>query len=190
VEAWQPGERGGDAIADILFGDYNPSGRLPVTIPRHVGQLPSYYNYNPSKGLRMGSHTYVDMSGEPLYHFGHGLSYTSFEYSDLKTTRFANGAAHVQLTVKNTGHRQGEETVQFYLHELVASIARPVMELKGFRKIRLDPGQAQVVDFSVNSNSLSFINSELQRVVEPGTFQIMVGSSSHDIRLKGSLDIN
>lgn len=195
IEAWNCGEKGGDAVADIIFGDYNPSGRLSVTIPRHVGQLPAYYNYKPSKEYWVndrGSRAYVDMNPLPLYEFGFGLSYTTFEYSNLSITPNENSQAgdfHISLDVKNTGSRAGDEVVQLYLHDVISSVTRPVKELKGFRKVKLNPGEKRRVEFTITPDELSFLDQNLKPVVEPGMFAVMVGSSSQDIRLKGELEV-
>jgi beta-glucosidase len=192
VEAWLPGEQGGRAVADVLFGDYNPSGRLPITVPRHVGQLPAYYNYAPSKAYRMGRRVYVDMSADPLYEFGFGLSYTSFEYSNLRISpEEVNpaGEVKVSLDVKNTGSRSGEEVVQLYVNDVVSSVSTPVRELKGFEKVSLTPGEKRTVTFTLAPEHLSLLNRQMEPVVEPGTFDVMVGSSCEDIRLRGSFEV-
>ena len=191
VEAWMCGEKGGDAVAEVLFGDYNPGGRLPITIPRHVGQLPVYYNYKPSKKywVENGWGTpYVDMNPLPLFEFGFGLSYTSFEYSNLSITlakSVTTGDVSVSLEVMNTGNRPGTEVVQLYISDVVSSVTRPVKELKGFEKVMLNPGEKTSVEFTLTSDQLSFLDQGLNRIVEPGTFSVMVGSSSKDIRLSG-----
>jgi beta-glucosidase len=188
VEAWLPGEKGGLAVAEVLFGHYNPSGRLPISIPRHAGQLPVYYNYKPSK-LRWH---YVDMSADPLYPFGHGLSYTRFDYSGLRISPPSiRRAASVQVSVEvaNGGNRAGEEVVQLYLNDPIATVSRPVQELKGFRKIALKPGEKKTVEFTLTPEDLSLLDRNLERVVEPGEFRVMVGHSSADIRLKGSFEV-
>ncbi len=191
VEAWMCGEKGGDAVADVLFGDYNPSGRLPITIPRHVGQLPVYYNYKPSKNywIEKGWGTpYVDMNPLPLYEFGFGLSYTTFEYTGLTITPSDGeiaGDVHISLEVRNTGNRAGAEVVQLYINDVISSVTRPVKELKGFEKVMLKSGEKKSVEFTLTPDQLSFLNQDLNRVVEPGTFSVMVGSSSENIRLKG-----
>jgi beta-glucosidase len=136
VEAWEPGERGGEAVADVLFGNYNPTGRLAISVPRHSGQLPVYYNYKPSKAARMPQ-GYVDMPATPLYPFGYGLSYTKFEYGDLRIEPaeiHAGGEARVILDVKNIGDRAGVETVQLYIHEKYAPVSTPVKQLRGLRR--------------------------------------------------------
>jgi beta-glucosidase len=191
LDAWNCGEQGGNAVADVLFGDYNPSGRLAVTFPRHVGQLPCYYNYSIAKlgAMRRG---YTDMSPYPLYEFGYGLSYTNFEYSDFKIaekTIKQNGKAHVSVTVKNTGKLAGDEVVQLYIRDLITSVYRPVIELKGFTKISLQPGESKTVGFELTSNELMMLDRKMKWVVEPGTFRVMVGRSSKDIKFTGEFDV-
>ncbi len=185
VDAWYPGEMGGLALAEVLFGVTNPSGRIPITFPRRVGQVPLYYNYKPS-GRGYG---YCDGPGSPLFPFGHGLSYTSFRYSNLsiEPARVRAGApVKVSLDVENTGKRGGDEVVQLYLRDVVASMARPSRELKGFRRITLAPGEKKRVSFLLTPRDMSFLDRSLRPVLEPGEFRVMVGASSGDIRLKGS----
>ena len=195
VEAWQCGEVGGKAIAEILFGDVNPSGRLPVTIPRHVGQLPSYYNYPKSKlyWIQEGWGTaYADLSPKPLWPFGHGLSYTSFEYGDLSIDppdTYGGGEATVRCVVRNSGSRAGAEVVQLYVTDDVASVATPVRELRGFQRVSLRAGETRTVEFKLQPKDLALLDRHLEQVVEPGTFTIQVGRSSEDIRLKGVLTV-
>jgi beta-glucosidase len=195
VEAWIPGEKGGDAIADILFGDVNPSGRLPVTIPRHVGQLPVYYNYPPSKKYWLENawgKPYVDMDPTPLYEFGHGLSYTTFSYDELKISPQQTGSGgniHVLVTVKNTGSHAGAEVVQLYINDPISTVTTPVKELKGFEKVSLQPGERKTVTFVLGPCELALVDRHMQRVVEPGEFRVMVGSSSEDIALQGRFEI-
>ncbi len=195
IEAWNCGEKGGDAVADIIFGDYNPSGRLSVTIPRNVGQLPVYYNYKPSKKYWLdarGNRAYVDMNPRPLFEFGFGLSYTSFEYSNLSIKPEVNGSSgdfHVSLDVKNTGNRSGAEVVQLYLKDVISSVTRPVKELKGFEKVLLNPGETKKIEFNLTPESLNFLDRNMKRIVEPGMFSVMVGSSSEDIRLRGEFEV-
>ncbi len=192
VEAWLPGERGGDAIADVLFGDCNPSGRLPVTVPRHSGQLPMYYNYKHTKAERAAGRGYVDMPATPLWEFGHGLSYTRFDYADLKIeprTVQPGENVKVSATVRNAGPRAGAEVVQLYLQDTISSVTRPVKELRGFRKIRLQPGESGVVEFVLAPEDLSFLGRDLKPVVEPGSFQVMLGASSRDIRLRETFEV-
>ncbi len=191
VESWMCGEKGGQAVAEVLFGDYNPSGRLPITFPRHVGQMPFYYNYKPSKLMRM-QRAYVTMPLTPLFEFGYGLSYTKFEYSNLQITPLEIGPAgevDVSVDVKNIGDRKGEEVVQLYIDDVISSVVTPVIELKGFEKIALNPGEKKTVTFKLTTEHLALLNRYLEWVVEPGTFDVMVGSSSKDIRLKGSFEV-
>jgi len=190
VEGWMCGEEGGNAIADVLFGDYNPCGKLPVTFARHSGQLPVYYNYMPSKEywLKDVKRNYIDMSSLPLYPFGFGLSYTSFEYSNLQITPKETGPAgeiYVSADVKNTGKREGSEVVQLYFDDVISSMSTPAKELAGFEKVNLAAGEKKTVKFKLTPEQLSFLDKNLQPVVEPGMFKVMVGSSSEDIRLKG-----
>jgi len=194
LEAWNCGEEGGNAVADILFGEYNPDGHLPITFPRHSGQLPVYYNYLPSKAywLKRFDTSYVDMPASPLFEFGYGLSYTSFEYTNLKITPEETGPAgnvQISLDVENTGKRTGKEVIQLYINDVISSMSTPVKELKGFEKISLAPGDKKTVSFELKPGHLSFLNKYMEPVVEPGTFEVMIGSSSEDIRLKGEFEI-
>lgn len=171
---WLPGQEGGPATADVLFGDYNPAGRLPMTFPRHVGQLPLYYNFKTS-GRR---YEYSDMEFYPLYSFGYGLSYTSFEYSGLKVEEKENGNVAVQATVKNVGQREGDEVVQLYVTDMYASVKTRVMELKDFTRVSLKPGEAKTVSFELTPYQISLLNDRMDRVVEKGEFKICVGGTS------------
>lgn len=173
---WLPGQEGGLATADVIFGDYNPAGRLSMTFPRHVGQVPHYYNFKTS-GRR---YEYADMEFKPLYTFGYGLSYTTFEYSNLKTTQQANGNIHVQATVKNTGAQAGDEVVQLYITDMYASVKTRVMELKNFQRIHLKAGESRTVSFTLTPYEISLLNDQMDRVVEPGEYKIMVGGKSPD----------
>ncbi len=187
VEAWLPGEEGGTAVADVLFGDVNPGGKLPITVPRSVGQVPLNYNRAP-----ISHRDYVDLPATPLFPFGHGLSYTQFEYSDLviePTQVPPAGTVRISVTVKNVGDREGDEVVQLYVRDPVASRVRPVKELKGFKRITLQPGEAKRVTFHLSMDQLAFYDHAMRLIVEPGTVEVMVGSSSEDIRLKGSFEI-
>ena len=177
LTAYYPGEQGGNAIADVLFGDYNPAGRLPVSVPRHVGQLPVYYNQP-----RPVAHDYVEMSAKPLYPFGYGLSYTSFEYSDLSIT-----AGQVSFKVTNTGSRKGDEVVQLYVSNTGASVVQPERQLIGFERVTLDAGESRVFSFNILPVDLAIVNDKMQWAVE-GEFTLLVGSSSEDIRLTGKLE--
>jgi beta-glucosidase len=189
LEAWYPGELGSQAIVETLFGDNNPAGRLPITFPKSVGQLPLVYNYKPSgRGL-----AYNDDAGKPLFPFGHGLSYTSFEYAGLKLDPPSIGPAPsstVSCTIRNTGGRAGEEVVQLYLHDAVGSVARPVQELKGCARVRLDAGETTTVVMHLGAAELSAWNAQMQQAVEPGDFEIMLGASCADVRLRGTLHVN
>lgn len=188
VEAWYPGEEGGNAVAEVLFGDYNPGGKLPMTFPQSVGQVPLYYNYKPTGR----GYDYVDLSGKPLFPFGYGLSYTEFEYSDLEVApeRISpDGAVKVKVVVQNIGKRRGDEVVQVYLRDVVSNPARPVKELRGFQRITLEPGEKKAVAFLLGPDDLSFLDVKMKRVVQPGIFEIMVGSSSEDIRVKSSFEV-
>ena len=187
LETWYLGVQMGPAVADVLFGDYNPGGKLPVTFPRTVGQEPLYYNHKntgrpPSEEERYTS-KYIDVPWTPLYPFGHGLSYTTFAYSAprLSATRIAAAdSITVQVDVRNTGSRAGDEVVQMYVRDDVASVTRPVRELRGFERITLEPGQSRTVSFTLRPDHLAFYNQRMQRVVEPGFFTVWVGASSAD----------
>ncbi len=180
LTAWYPGQEGGNALADVLSGDADPSGRLPISVPRSVGQLPVYYNRKHPQG-----HDYVELPAAPLYAFGYGKSYTTFAYSDLETEAKDKTDFTISFRLKNTGEREGDEVVQIYLHDEVASVVQPRKQLKQFRKIRLKPGEEQQVSFSLTAADLEILNKEMRRIVEPGEFRVMVGASSEDIRLEG-----
>lgn len=187
VEGWFPGEEGGNAVADVLFGDVNPGGKLPITFPRTVGQVPLHYNRAP-----ISHRDYMFIPSTPQFPFGHGLSYTQFEYSDLTISPekiSPAGTVAISVTVKNVGDREGDEVVQLYVRDVVASVVRPVKELKGFKRITLKPGEAKRVTFYLSADQLAFYDRSMRFVVEPGTIEVMVGSSSEDIRLKGSFEI-
>ena len=191
VEAWEPGERGGEAVADVLFGNYNPTGRLAISVPRHSGQLPVYYNYKPSKASRM-QQGYVDMPATPLYPFGYGLSFTRFAYSNLRVEPAeirAGGEARVTLDVKNIGDRAGVDTVQLYIHEQYAPVSTPVKQLRGFAQVALNPGESKAVTFKLTPEDLQLLDLDMQWRVVPGDFEIMVGKSSAEISLQGILKV-
>ena len=171
---WLPGQEGGTATAEVLFGDYNPAGRLPMTFPRHVGQLPLYYNFKTS-GRR---YEYTDMVYYPLYRFGYGLSYTTFRYSNLQTGINSDGSVSISADVTNTGQRAGDEVVQLYVTDMYASVKTRIMELKDFERISLAPGESKTVGFTLTPYQLSLLNDKMDRVVEPGDFKIMVGGQS------------
>jgi beta-glucosidase len=187
-EGWYLGEETGTAVADVLFGDYNPTGKLPVTVARNVGQLPVYYYQKPS-----AKRGFLFSSVAPLFVFGHGLSYTTYNYSNLRVTPDKTGPAGqatVTADVTNAGRMAGDEIVQLYIRDDVSSVTRPVKELKDFRRIHLEPGQTQTVQFVITPDKLSFLNEDMHRVVEPGTFTIMVGpSSSTDKELTAKLEV-
>jgi beta-glucosidase len=188
MQAWYPGEMGGSAVADVLFGNYNPAGRLPITFPMAEGQLPLSYNHKPTGR----GDDYLDLTGMPLFPFGFGLSYTTFEYSNLRISPLeipASGRVTVQCMVKNTGDRMGDEVVQLYLRDVLGSVARPVMELKGFTRVRLNPGATQQVTFTLGPAHLRMLDADRRWIVEPGVFRIMVGASSKDIRLRGQFTV-
>ena len=191
IEAWLPGESGGAAIADVLFGDANPGGKLPMTFPRAVGQIPIFYSHKPSGGRSNWHIDYVSLPTSPLFPFGHGLSYTQFEYADLKIDppQVETGQVAISLSIKNIGSRAGDEVVQLYIRDEVASVPRPVKELKGFKRLHLEPGETRTVVFDMPIDQLAFHDEALQLIVEPGTVQVMIGSSSEDIHLCGSFEI-
>ena len=179
LEGWYLGQEGGTAVADVLFGDYNPGGRLPISVPRSAGQLPNYYYQKPSAIL-----DYVDSTAQPLYSFGWGLSYSTFQYGKISLTPGTigtEGKTTVSVDVTNSGSVRGDEVVQLYIRDEVSSVTRPVKELRGFRRITLDPGKTQTVEFTLGPEEISFLNRNMQRVVEPGTFKIMVGGNSVDL---------
>jgi beta-glucosidase len=190
LETWQLGVQAGPAVADVLFGAYNPGGKLVVTVPYAVGQCPIYYNH-PNTGRPSGdfwfTSKYIDGPFEPLYPFGFGLSYTTFAYADLEIIPGAKKIT-VRATVTNTGTVAGEEVVQLYIRDVAASRVRPVRELKGFQKILLAPGQGQTVVFDLEVASLGFHAENMQYVVEPGQFKVWVGTSSAE-GLEGEFDV-
>jgi beta-glucosidase len=179
LEGWYLGQEGGVAIADVIFGDYNPGGKLPITVPRTVGQLPDYYYQKPS-----AKREYLGTTTQPLFPFGWGMSYTSFSYANLRlapVTIGPEGRTVVSVDVTNTGKSRGDEVVQLYIRDEVSSVTRPVKELRGFRRIALNPGETKRVEFTLGSDELSFLNRDMHRVVEPGSFKIMVGGNSVDL---------
>jgi len=195
VEAWQLGTQTGNAVAQVLYGDYNPSGKLPITFPRNVGQVPIYYNYKSTGRNEKQDHVfwshYIDVAKTPLYAFGHGLSYTSFEYSEFKInkTLFNIGEdIQVAVKVKNTGKIKGKEVVQLYIRDLFGSITRPVKELKGFKLLELGAGETKTVHFTLNKKTLGFYNNDGDYIVEPGDFKVFVGGSSKT-KLEASFEL-
>jgi beta-glucosidase len=186
VEAWYAGEQGGHAVADVLLGKANPAGRLPITFPVAEGQLPLFYNHKPTGR----GDDYLDLTGQPLFPFGFGLSYTAFSYSGLRIEPAvigASGTAIVRCTVRNTGAVAGDEVVQLYLRDELSSVASPIIELAGFTRVHLEPGQSAEVAFDVGLARLRMLDEQMRWVVEPGAFRVMVGASSKDIRLRGQL---
>jgi beta-glucosidase len=192
LNVWFGGSEAGNAIADVLFGDVNPSGKLTTTFPQNVGQVPIYYAHkNTGRPLGEGKwfekfrSNYLDVSNDPLYPFGYGLSYTTYSYSDVKLSSniLKRGQSiTASVTVTNTGSKDGMETVQLYTRDMVGSITRPVKELKGFQKIALKAGESKTVTFSISENDLKFYNSDLKFVAEAGDFKVFIGSNSRDVK--------
>jgi beta-glucosidase len=179
LDGWYLGQEGAAAAADVLFGDYNPGGKLPITVPRSVGQLPDYYYQKPS-----AKRGFVDGSVLPLFPFGWGLSYTTFKYSNLRLAQDAIGAegqTTVTVDVTNSGAVRGDEVTQLYIHQTVSSVTRPVKELRGFKRVSLNPGETKTVEFTLGPDELSYLNRDMKRVVEPGTFEVMAGGNSVDL---------
>ena len=184
LTAYYPGQEGGIAIADVLFGDYNPAGRLPVSVPANVGQLPVYYNKKPPM-----PHDYVEMSARPLYPFGFGLSYTTFKYDNLNIEKVGDTKFQVTLNVTNTGRYDGDEVVQLYIHDEFASTAQPLMQLKKFERVFIPQDETRKVTFVLEADDLSIVDANMKHVVEPGDFTIMIGSSSDNILLKSTITL-
>ena len=198
VYAWFLGDKGGDAIADVISGDYNPSGKLPISFPRSVGQIPIYYNhYNTGRPVTKPTDityksAYIDSPNDPKFAFGYGLSYTTFAYSDLKVdkaTPSKTETVKVSFTLTNTGKVTGEEVAQLYIQDRFASIVRPVQELKDFAKVKLNPGESKVITFELSPAKLSFYKEKIGWTIEPGDFKVMVGGSSDAIKLQGSFEV-
>ncbi|KAB8142721.1 beta-glucosidase [Chloroflexia bacterium SDU3-3] len=192
LEVWLPGEEGGNAVADVLFGDVNPGGRLPISFPRGVGQVPVYYNHKPSGGRSHWKGDYVEMSTKPLYPFGFGLSYTTFAYSEARLDRqqaAVGDSVAVSVDITNTGARAGDEVAQLYIRQRHASVTRPVLELKGFARVALEPGQTKTLTFHLDVRQLGFYDSKMEFAVEPGEIAVLVGSSSQDIRAESAFTI-
>jgi len=179
LDGWYLGQEGGTAIADVLFGDYNPGGKLPITIPRSVGQLPDYYYQKPS-----AKREYLGSTVLPLFPFGWGLSYSTFKYANVRATPDSigpQGRSTISVDVTNSSAVRGDEVVQLYIRDEVSSVTRPVKELRGFRRISLNAGETKTVEFVLGPDELSFLNRDMHRVVEPGAFSIMVGGNSVDL---------
>jgi beta-glucosidase len=187
ISAWYPGQEGGNAVADVLFGDYNPAGRLPVSVPRSVGQLPVYYNYQKS-----ARHDYVEGPASPLYSFGYGLSFSKFKYADLKAevTEENDLLLNVSVNVTNESDRDGDEVVQLYVRDEVSSVVTPVEQLKAFSRVNIKAGQTKMVSFVLHKNDLSLLNQQMQKVVEAGDFMLRVGAGSQEIKLEKKININ
>jgi len=186
VETWFLGTQHGGAVVDVLFGDYNPSGKLPVTFPRATGQIPIYYNHRntgrPPDSANSYTSKYLDLPWTPLFPFGYGLSYTTFAYSNLRlSSQSIAGRDSIEITVdvRNTGDRAGDEVVQVYLRDDAASVAQPVRALKAFRRVTLGPGEKQSVAFKLGPDSFALYDRQMRRVVEPGTFTLYVGTDSN-----------
>jgi len=192
IEAWLPAETGGEAIAEVLFGDYNPGGKLPITFPRSAGQIPVYYYHKVSGGRSQWHEDYVDESVKPLFPFGHGLSYTTFEYSHLRIQPkkvLPAGRVIVKVDVENTGKMTGDEVVELYIKKEFASITRPEKELKGFKRITLNPDEKKTVVFEIPIDVISFYDLDMKLVVESGEYTVEVGTSSQDIKLQGTFEV-
>jgi beta-glucosidase len=191
IEAWHGGTEAGNGLADVLFGDYNPSGKITATFPRSVGQIPIYYNHKntgrPYVEVSKFTSKYLDIPNEPLYPFGYGLSYTSFDYSDItldKTEMGTNETLTAKVRVTNTGQRDGEEIVQLYIHDLVGSVSRPVKELKGYKKVMIPAGKPVDITFTLSSEDLAFWRSDMTFGTEPGDFELFIGKNSRDLLMK------
>jgi beta-glucosidase len=188
LNVWYPGDEGGNAVADVLFGDYSPAGRLPITFPVHEAQLPLYYNHKPTGR----GDDYMNLTGKPLFPFGYGLSYSSFVYSDLEFDTLeidSEDTATLRFSISNTGNYDADEVVQLYIKDLYGSVVRPVIELKGFQRIHLKKGETKEIEFMITPDLLSMLDENMNRIVEPGEFRIMIGAASNDIRLREILTV-
>lgn len=188
LNVWYPGEEGGNAVAETLFGDYNPAGRLPITYPVHESQLPLVYNHKPTGR----GDDYNNLSGEPLFPFGYGLSYTKFNYSNLQLSKKqiqATETITAKFNLKNTGKVAGEEVVQLYIRDMLATVARPLLELKNFKRVALKAGETKEITFEITPDMLKMLNAEMKSVIEPGDFRIMIGASSKELILKDTLEV-
>jgi beta-glucosidase len=197
LETWMLGVEAGSAVADVLFGYYSPAGRLTATFPHVTGEVPLYYSKNPTgrpadPDLSKDTSRYMDQPITPAFPFGHGLSYTSFDYSDLRLDRDridAQGQVTIGVTIKNTGRMAGDEVVQLYVRDVLASIARPVQQLRGFKRVTLGPGESTRVSFRLSAAQLAFYDKEGRWLIEPGRIDVMIGASSADVRATGSFEI-
>ena len=184
ITAYYPGQEGGLAIADVLFGDYNPAGRLPISVPRNIGQLPVYYNKK-----KPTVHNYVEMSASPLYPFGYGLSYTSFKYSNLLINGNLDKGYTVSFDITNTGNMDGEEVPQLYITDEISSVVQPIRQLKDFTRVYIHKNETRNIKMLITYDDLAFTGIDMTRRVEPGDFDIQIGTSSTDIRLHSKLTL-
>lgn len=192
IHAWVPGEEGPEAVADVLFGAANPGGKLPITVPRQVGQIPIYYGHKPSGGRSNWKGPYVDGSNEPLWPFGFGLSYTRFEVRNLRLDRRTvaiDGVFEASVEVANVGDRAGDEVVQLYIRDVEASVTRPVKELRGFKRVSLAAGEVRRVCFGLAVEQLAFTGTDGSLVIEPGKVTVMAGTSSEDLPCTADIEI-
>jgi len=200
LEAWYPGSEGGSAVADIIFGRVNPSGRLAVSVPQSTGHIPVVYNYKPTgRGYyhvpgrpEKPGRDYVFASADPLFPFGYGLSYTTFKYTDMKIREkvlSATDSIEISVSVKNTGDREGKEVIQVYVNDKISSVTTPLKVLKGFKKVNIKPGETVTADIIIPCKELGLWDKNMNYVVEPGEFDIMTGASSEDIRLTDTIII-
>ncbi|MFC0776462.1 fibronectin type III-like domain-contianing protein, partial [Terrimonas alba] len=188
VDVWYPGDAGGAAVSDILFGDRSPSGKLPITFPVAEAQLPLVYNHKPTGR----GDDYTNLTGQPLFPFGFGLSYTTFDYTALQLDKPVIKAGEnlaLRFKIKNTGNYKGDEVVQLYLRDELASVARPAKELKAFQRVSLQPGEEKEIQFIITPEMLTMLDINMKEVIEPGKFRIMIGSSSMDIRLREVFEV-
>jgi beta-glucosidase len=195
---WWLGNQAGNAIADVLYGHYNPSAKLPITFPRSEGQIPIYYNhFNTGRPAQTDTDVfyksaYNDLPNSPQYAFGYGLSYTTFKYSNLQLSKKSmqqNGSVTVSFNLQNTGKYAGEEIAQLYLHDLVSQPLRPVKELKDFKKVMLQPGESKTITFTIDRKKLAFYNDRLEYITQPGVFTVSIGTSSDNIKLQDNFDL-
>lgn len=192
LEAWFPGEEGANAVADVLFGDYNPGGKLAISFPRDVGQVPVYYGHKPSGGKSCWHGDYVEMSTKPLLPFGYGLSYTTFEYKNFAIEKEKIGmdeSIKISVEIENTGKYEGDEIVQLYTRKEEYLVTRPVKELKGYKRVHLKPGEKKKVVFELYPDLFAFYDYDMNRVVTPGVVEVMIGASSEDIKFTGTFEI-
>ena len=193
VLAWVPGPAGPAALADVLTGDVNPGGKLPISFPRHVGQVPVSYRHHPTGGRSNWKGPYVDGPTTPLWPFGHGRSYTTFALSrlELDRTELATNAGELRVSVDvaNVGTRAGDEVVQLYARDEEATVARPVLELRGFRRVSLAPGERRTVTFELSAEQFAYVGADLRRVIEPGRIHLWIGTSAEDLPLEADVDL-